>query len=69
MHGPQISKENLHTVPERKNGSPQEKSWVTVAKQLPTCCMSNNNIEPMNQPVRKVYSYTIRKSIEEKLRG
>ena len=34
MHEPQISKENLHTVPERKNGSPQEKLWVMVTKQL-----------------------------------
>ena len=69
MHGPQFSKENLHTVPKRKNGSPQEKSWAIVTEQLPTCCVSNNNVEPTTQPVRKGYSHTIHKSVEEKLCG
>ena len=46
MHEPQIGKENLHIVPERKNGSPQEKSWVIVTERLPACCVSNNNVEP-----------------------
>ena len=46
MHEPQIGRENLHIVPERKNGSPQEKSWVIVTERLSTCCVSNNNAEP-----------------------
>ena len=45
MHGPQISKENLHTVLEHKNGSPQEKLWVIVTEWPPACCVSNNNAE------------------------
>ena len=46
MHEAKIGKENLHTIPERKNGSPQEKSWVIVTERFPACCLSNNNAEP-----------------------
>ena len=66
---PQIGKENLHTVPERKNGSPQEKSWAIVTEQLSACYVSNNNAEPTTRLVRKGYSHTIRKYVEEQRRG
>ena len=35
-------------------GSPQERSWEIVAKQLPACYMSNNDAEPTYQPMRKM---------------
>ena len=41
-----IGRENLHTIPEHKHGSPQEKSWVIVTERLPASCVSNNNVEP-----------------------
>ena len=36
-----------------RDGSPQERSWEIVAKQILACYMSNNNAESTNQPVRK----------------